>query len=141
MVKNLQEMYQKLDMLEDMLDADRSDILGPAHNLLSIHYMLNQLEAFRNETLHQAKRASADARNTLNRYFERLNILLEAFDEYIWAIAKNVLPIVRSGNAETIVKLVKIAEIEGKEDEKVRAACDPISCAKLTTPSRLLLFD
>ncbi|EJD43705.1 exocyst complex component sec6 [Auricularia subglabra TFB-10046 SS5] len=121
MVKNLQEMYQKLDLLEDMLDADRSDILGPAPNLLAIHYMLNQLEAFRNETLQQAKKASADARNTLNRYFERLNTLLEAFDEYVWALAKNVLPIVRAGNGSVIVKLVKISEIEGKEDEKAIA--------------------
>ncbi|EJD35032.1 exocyst complex component Sec6 [Auricularia subglabra TFB-10046 SS5] len=105
MVKNrLQEMYWKLEMLEDMLEADHT-----------------WLEAFRNETLQQAKKASADARNTLDRYFEGLNTLLEAFDEYVWALAKNVLPIVRAGNGSVIVKLVKTSEIEGKEDEKAIA--------------------
>jgi len=122
MVRNLQDMYQKMDMLEDMLDADRNDILGPAPNLLAIHHMLNQLEAFRNETTHQAKSASTDARNTLARYFERLTLLLEAFDEYYWALTKNLLSIVRKGNASVVVRLVKIAEVEGKEDEKVRTS-------------------
>ncbi|KAH7105939.1 exocyst complex component sec6 [Auriculariales sp. MPI-PUGE-AT-0066] len=121
MVRNLQEMYQKLDMLEDMLDADRGDILGPAQNILAIHHMLNQLEAFRNETMHQAKSASADARNTLTRYFERLTTLLQAFDEYYWALTKNIVLIARNGNAGVIVKIVKIAELEGKEDEKAIA--------------------
>jgi hypothetical protein len=59
MVNNLLEMSSKLDMLEDMLEEDASDILGPAPNLLTIHYHLTRLEAFRNETMHQAKKASS----------------------------------------------------------------------------------
>ncbi|KII85886.1 hypothetical protein PLICRDRAFT_178195 [Plicaturopsis crispa FD-325 SS-3] len=118
MVNNLLEMNSRLDVLEDMLEADSSDILGPAPNLLPMHYQINQLEGFRNQTLHQAKKASADSRATLARWFERLNKVIEAFDEYIIALARNVLPIVRAGHPEVIVKLIKIAEVEGREDEK-----------------------
>lgn len=119
MVNNLLEMESHLDMLEDMLEADSQDILGPAPNLLRIHYQINRLEAFRNQSMHQAKKSSADSRQTLTRYFERLSRLIEAFDEYILALARNILMIVMEGNPETIVKLVKIAEIEQQEDEKV----------------------
>jgi len=120
MVNNLLEMNSRLDVLEDMLEADSQDILGPAPNLLPMHYQINQLEAFKNQTMHQAKKASADSRNRLSLWFERLNKVIEAFDEYILALARNMLSLVRAGHPEVIVKLIKIAEIEGREDEKVR---------------------
>ena len=119
MVNNLLEMNSKIDVLEDMLVADSRDIMGPAPNLLLIHYQINQLEAFRNQTMHQAKKASASSRSTLTRWFERLNTLIDAFDEYITGIARNILPLIRAGRSSVVVKLIKIAEIEGKEDEKV----------------------
>src|ERR1700691_2569750 len=122
MVNNLLEMNSRLDVLEDMLEADSQDILGPAPNLLPMHYQINQLEAFKNQTMHQAKKASADSRNRLSLWLERLNKVIEAFDEYILALARNMLSLVRAGHPEVIVKLIKIAEIEGREDEKVRAS-------------------
>jgi exocyst complex component 3 len=120
MVNNLLEMNERLDSLEDMLEADANDILGSAPNLLVIHFMLNQLETFRNQTMHEAKKASASSQAKLQLYFERLNRLIEAFEEYILGIAQNILSIIRAGNADVVVRLLKIAEIEGKEDEKVR---------------------
>ena len=125
MVNNLLEMNSSVDMLERMLLEDSNDILGPAENLLRIHFQLNRLEAFRNQTMHQAKKSSSDTRNTLNRWFERLTRLIEAFDEYVLELAKNILPIVRAGNPEVVVKLMKIVEMEAREDEKVcfRFAC------------------
>lgn len=119
MVNNIIDMHDKLTTLEGLLASDRKKILGPAPNLLAIHYQINQLEAFRNQTMHQAKKASLDSRNTLNRWFERLNSLIEAFDEHIFELARNVLPLVRAGSSEVVVKLIKIAEVEGREDEKV----------------------
>ena len=120
MVNNLIEMDSKLDSLEDMLEADSQDILGPAPNLLRIHYQINKLEAFRNQTLHQAKKSAQETRANLVRRFDRLSKLIEAFDQYILGLARNILEIVRAGHPEVIVKLMKIVEIEGKEDEKVR---------------------
>jgi exocyst complex component 3 len=119
MVNNLTEMYSRLDVLEAQLDACREDVLGPSRYLLTIHYRLNQLESFRNETMHQAKRAKADVRNTLKRHFERLDRVIDSFEEHVFNMAGNLLEIVRSGNPGAVVKLIKIAEMEGKEDEKV----------------------
>jgi exocyst complex component 3 len=119
MVINLLEMDSRLDSIEEMLVTDQDDLLRPAPNLLPIHLQLTQLENFRNEAMHQAKKASAESRNKLSRKFERLNGVLEAFDEYIIELSRNIIPLARSGHPEVIVKIVKIAEAEGKEDEKV----------------------
>lgn len=119
MLNNLIEMESKLSELSYMLDDDSAYITGPAMNLLVIHYYLNQLEAFRNQTMHQAKKASSDARIYLARRFERLHAVIEQFDKYIIELASNVLDIVREGNGHVIVRLIKIAEMEGREDEKV----------------------
>ncbi|KAG6857436.1 hypothetical protein H0H87_003503 [Tephrocybe sp. NHM501043] len=119
MVNNLLEMAEKLDIIERLLAQDSANILGPAENLLALHYQLNQLEAFRNHTMHQAKQASPSSRATLQRWFERLNQVIAAFDEYVLELARNVLGIVRAGYPDVVVRLIKIAELEGKEDEKV----------------------
>lgn len=120
MMLNLTEMESRLDQLEGMLMDDSEDILGPAPNLLVIHYILNQLESFRNEAMHEAKDGSAKSRATLAKWFQRLDDFSSAFDQYFIGLARNVVEIVRAGNPDVIVKMVKIAEIEGKEDEKVR---------------------
>lgn len=119
MVNNLLGMHEKLDVLEEMLMAERNDIPGPAPNLLKIHYQITQLESFRDQALYQAKRAKEESRKAIEKWFERLNALITDFEEYLWTLAKNILPIVRAGYPGTIVKLVKICEAEGKEDEKV----------------------
>lgn len=119
MVNNLLEMSSRLDTIEAMLVADQDDLLGPAPNLLLVHLQLTQLESFRNETMHQAKKATAQSRNNLTRRFERLTGVIEAFDSYIMELSRNILPLARAGHTEVIVKITKIAEIEGREDEKV----------------------
>ncbi|EJU03705.1 exocyst complex component Sec6 [Dacryopinax primogenitus] len=121
MVSNLSEMYTKLATLESQLSAARDDPLGPSPHLLPMHYQITQLEAFRNQTLHQAKRANSDARKTLARYFERLNGTIDAFDDYLMLLARSVLGLVRAGQPAVVVKLIKIAEVEGREDEKALA--------------------
>ena len=120
MVNNLLEMTSQLDHLEQMLASDSREIVGPAPNLLVIHFQLNQLERFRNQTMHQAKKASAQSQTSLARWFARLDKVIANFDEYIVQLARNVLNLVRAGDADVVVKLLKIADIEGKEDEKVR---------------------
>ncbi|KAF9077906.1 exocyst complex component Sec6-domain-containing protein [Rhodocollybia butyracea] len=136
MVNNLIEMESKLSEISYMLDDDSAYITGPASNLLVIHYYLNQLEAFRNQTMHQAKKASGDARINLTRRFERLHTVLEQFDQYIVDLASNVLDIVREGNSHVIVRLIKIAEMEGREDEKAIAIRLVKKAAKLDAASK-----
>lgn len=118
MVNNIMEMATKLDDLEQMLASDSRDIIGPAPNLLVIHFQLNQLEAFRNQTMHLAKKASPSSQATLTRWFDRLNKVITAFDEYVIELARNILNLIRAGHSDVVVRLIKIAEVEGKEDEK-----------------------
>lgn len=120
MVNNLLNMAAQLDDLEQMLAADSREIIGPAPSLLIIHFQLNQLERFRNTTMHQAKKASPSSQATLTRWFERLNKLIAQFDEYIIQLAGNVLNLIRARYSDVVVRMLKIAEVEGKEDEKVR---------------------
>lgn len=119
MVNNLLAMGAQLDDIEHMLAADKREIVGPAPNLLIIHYQLNQLERFKNQTMHEAKKASPSSQATLARWFTRLNKVIADFDEYILQLARNILNLVRQGHSDVVVKMVKIAEIEGREDEKV----------------------
>ena len=123
MVNNLLDMTAQLDHLEHMLASDSREIVGPAPNLLVIHFQLNQLERFRNQTMHQAKKASAQSQANLARWFARLDKLIANFDEYIVQLARNVLNLVRAGYSDVVVKLLKIADVEGKEDEKVIISC------------------
>jgi exocyst complex component 3 len=123
MVNNLLDMTSQLDHLEHMLASDSREIVGPAPNLLVIHFQLNQLEGFRNQTMHQAKKASAQSQANLARWFARLDKVIANFDEYIVQLARNVLNLVRAGDTDVVVKLLKIADIEGKEDEKVIISC------------------
>lgn len=124
MVNQLREMYDKLDYIESLLVADKQDPLGPAPNLLVIHYHLTQLETFRNETVLQAKRSgdtSAEALQTLQLYFERLDALLKEFEEHYINLAKSLIDLAREGQAAVAVKIAKIAEVEGARDEKAIA--------------------
>ncbi|KAF5388737.1 hypothetical protein D9757_004741 [Collybiopsis confluens] len=135
-VNNLIEMEAKLSEISYMLDQDSSYITGPAPNLLIVHYYLNQLEAFRNQTMHQAKKASSDSRLNLTRRFERLHTVIEQFDQYIIDLASNVLDLVREGNGHVVVRLIKIAEMEGREDEKAIAIRLVKKAAKLDAASK-----
>lgn len=119
LVNNLLEVNARVGQLEDMLYEDTRDILGPATNLLAMHYLINQLERFRNETLNQAKRASPDSKAILAKWFERLNKIISAFDAHILELAQNILPLVRAHQEGVVIKLIKIAEVEGKADERV----------------------
>ncbi|KAG2011717.1 hypothetical protein CC2G_011805 [Coprinopsis cinerea AmutBmut pab1-1] len=110
MVNNLLEMATRLDHLEHMLASDSRDIVGPAPNLLIIHYHLNQLERFRNETMHEAQKASASSQKTLTRWFERLNKVIAQFDEYFEELAKNILPLVRAGHSDVVALVMRFVK-------------------------------
>lgn len=136
MVMNLLAMSSKLDSLQDMLADDSSQTLGSHPNLLPLHFQLKQLEGFKNQTLHQAKKASPKARDTLNRYFERLNGVITEFDEYLVGLAGNILDLTRAGNGDVVVRLFKIAEVEGREDEKAIAIRLVKKAAKMDAASK-----
>ncbi len=129
MVNNLRSMTDKVDHIASLLDSNRNQSLGPvgpSPNLLSIHFQLQQLEAFRNETLHQAKKSDPAEREILIRWFEKLDKVGADFEAWLFEIAGHVVDLARKGNGGTVVRLLKIIEVEGREDEKVRwSSLDP----------------
>jgi exocyst complex component 3 len=126
-------MSSKVQHLDHLLTTDQSHPLGPCGpslNLLVIHHGIQGLEGFRNETLFSAKlgqRGSTSAaggrgeeeKKILLKWFERLDDLIKRYEEWLWAIAGNMLDTVREGNGGVIVRLIKIVEFEGREDDKV----------------------
>ncbi|KAL8279720.1 hypothetical protein RQP46_007815 [Phenoliferia psychrophenolica] len=123
MVTSLRGMYDRLSHISTLLAADSADPLGPAPNLLAIHYHLSELETFRNETLAQAKRgrAGAGAQRTLAQYFERLGETISQFELHYFSLARQIIPLAKQGNAAVAVKVAKIAEVEGARDQKAIA--------------------
>jgi len=121
MVNQLRDMYDKIEYCEALLQRDRQDPLGPAPNLLAVHYSLTQLESFRNETVLQAKRSKRADMETLNRYFERLAGTIESFESHYLHLASNLIEITKAGHPSVAVKVAKIAEMEGSRDEKATA--------------------
>lgn len=128
-------MSSKVQHLDHLLTTDQSHPLGPcgpAVNLLVIHHGIQGLEGFRNETLFSAKldqrvggsgpgsSRGEEEKRILLKWFERLDDLIKRYEEWLWAIAGNMLDTVREGNGGVIVRLIKIVEFEGKEDDKVR---------------------
>ena len=92
---------------------------APQPNLLPCHFQLLRLEAFRNETLHQAKKGAAEDLATVREYFGRLDKVVSEFEGWVWELAGGVLELVKEGRGDTVVKILKICEAEGREDEKV----------------------
>ncbi len=130
MVHQLRSMAEKVAHLSQLLASDKNQELGPcgpSPNLLIIHFQLQQLESFRNETLHQAKKQpnpdskrAEDERRTLEKWFGKLDDLTKEFEGWMWEIAANVVDCTREKNGGVVVRLLKIIEVEGKEDQKVR---------------------
>jgi hypothetical protein len=107
-----------------LLDEDSKMSLGPAKNLLLIHYQIQQLSIFRNKILMDARGSSSDVLNILNNMFKKLDQLEYKFDLFFWELAKNTMELVKNGHQSTVVRLVKIIEVEEKADEAISMASD-----------------
>ncbi|SPO46534.1 related to SEC6 - protein transport protein [Moesziomyces antarcticus] len=120
-LEKLDALPEQIETLADMLQRGQDDIMGPATDLLPLHFHLSQLEAFRNETFQIARTCSADVRSTVAEFFAPLDGLIRAFDEYIMTLAERTMDLVREGRPAVVVKLVKIIEKESREDERAAA--------------------
>lgn len=123
MVRSFQEISSKVQLVESMLAQDIEDGYDhPQMNLLPCHFQLLQLEAFRNETLHQAKKGKPEELAAVKEYFERLDRVLKAFEDRLWELAGMTLELVRNGRSDAVVKVLKVVEAEGREDQRVSCA-------------------
>ena len=120
MVQSFQEISSKVSLCSSLLsESIAAGPFSPQPNLLPCHFQLLRLEAFRNETLHQAKKGTKEDLATVKEYFERLDKVVRDFDAWVWELAGEMLELVMEGRMDTVVKILKICEAEGREDEKV----------------------
>ncbi|KAG0269224.1 SNARE-binding exocyst subunit S6 [Actinomortierella ambigua] len=121
LVNNLQELYEDLRKIEDRMESDRNALLGPASNLLMVHFSLHKLEELRDSTLYQARNEPLDVTSTLKKYFERLDNVIEGFNDYLMELSRRMLDLIQHKQGSVIVRVIKIIESEEMLDAKVAA--------------------
>ena len=93
--------------MQNMLEIEKQNILGPAENLLFIHYQLFRLQEFRDITMYQANISSQDdVVLTLKQYFKRLDEVSKDFENYLWILSKNIMNLHRNDQVSVIVRIV-----------------------------------
>ncbi|KAI1315091.1 SNARE-binding exocyst subunit S6 [Mortierella claussenii] len=118
LVNNFQELHQDLDRVKTMMHEDMKNILGPAPNLLMVHYQLYKLEQLRDTTLHMARSEPLDVKVTLKEYFGRLDQVIEEFEKYLWELTRNMIDLIKNKQGSVIVRVIKIIESEESADAK-----------------------
>ncbi|KAI8910000.1 exocyst complex component Sec6-domain-containing protein [Powellomyces hirtus] len=117
MVEQFQRLNDEVARIRLLLVEDAEDLLGPAPNLLLIHFKLQQLEEFRNTTLAKARRSPPDVLNTLHDYFHKVDLLEQDFEAHLFQLATYTVDLIKGGNASTVVRIVKVIETEERADE------------------------
>ncbi|KAF2460206.1 exocyst complex component Sec6-domain-containing protein [Lineolata rhizophorae] len=120
MKREIDTFEPRLARLEAMLREDDED-LQVQPNLLPIHYGLTQLRDMRDAAMEQVQREGEGGEATLQEYFNRLDDVVDWFDEHVGAACMNLIPLINSDNNGTVVRLALIIEEEEKNDKKVQA--------------------
>lgn len=124
MKANIDSFDSRLDELAKLLSEDDSDLENQP-NLLNVHYGLTQLRDFRDDAMDQIRRTSdASLESTLQQHFDRLDDVINWFDEHIGQACMNLIPLVQAGNQSMIVRLSVVIDEEEKADRKVRTLQD-----------------
>ncbi|GKT86755.1 exocyst complex component Sec6 [Colletotrichum tofieldiae] len=121
MRKNLETFNERLAIVERMLAEDEEDKENMP-NLLPIHYELTQLRNIRDDAMEQIQRAEDPGlESTLEDYFQRLDTMIDWFDEHIGILALNLINLVVNDNNGLVVRFAVVIEAEEKSDQRVLA--------------------
>ena len=121
---NIESFDSRLDNLARLLGEDDSD-LEHQPNLLNVHYELSQLRDIRDDAMDQIRRTSDQSlETTLQNHFDRLDDVVNWFDEHIGQACMNLIPLVQAGNRDMIVRLAVVVNEEEKADRKVKTLQD-----------------
>lgn len=124
MKANIESFDSRLDELARLLSEDDIDLENQP-NLLNVHYGLTQLRDIRDDAMDQIKRSSdASLENTLQNHFDRLDDVVNWFDEHIGQACMNLIPLVQAGNQSMVVRLAVVIDEEEKADKKVKTLQD-----------------
>lgn len=121
MLSKFESLAQGVQQIAVVLEQHSNQLLGPAPQLLELHFKISEWETFRNETLHAAASSGAASQGELTQLFFPLDELINAFESYFFALGANVLPLVRARQSSVVVRFVKIMERENRADEKAAA--------------------
>ena len=124
MKANIESFDSRLDDIARLLSEDDNDLENQP-NLLNIHYGLTQLRDIRDDAMDQIKKASDfSAENTLQNVFDRLDDVVNWFDEHVGQACMNLIPLVQAGNQSVVVRLAVVIDEEEKADKKVKTLQD-----------------
>ena len=124
MRSNIESFNDRLNALDQLLLEDEQDLENQP-NLLMAHYGLTQLRDIRDDALAQIQKVSdASLEGTLKDYFQRLDEVVEIFDEHVGTACINLIQLVQADNNSMVVRLALIIEAEEKSDLKVKAVQD-----------------
>ncbi|KAK0531521.1 SNARE-binding exocyst subunit S6 [Tilletia horrida] len=107
--------------LDNMLHQTMDESSGSMPLLLPLHFHLSNLSIFRNETMQVGKSCSSEVRGTLSDVFAPFDDLVRRFEEFFFSLAERTVDIVRDGQNSVIIRMLKIVEKEGREDEQAAA--------------------
>ena len=137
----VEKMKQHVDSFEDRLVRleallrDDDDDLETQPNLLLIHHGLTELRDSRDEAMEQIK-SSAEASMelvenlqlangaTLQDYFNRLDDVIDWFDDHVGSACINLIQLIQSGHNGMVVRLALVVKEEEKGDRKAKALQD-----------------
>ena len=124
MKTNIESFENRLDEIARLLSEDDNDLENQP-NLLNVHYGLTQLRDIRDDAMDQIKRAADfSLENTLSNVFDRLEDVVNWFDEHVGQACMNLIPLVQAGNQSMVVRLAVVIDEEEKADRKAKTLQD-----------------
>ncbi|CCE64920.1 hypothetical protein TPHA_0J00980 [Tetrapisispora phaffii CBS 4417] len=106
-------------LIEEELDQDPVETGCPY--LLQIHYMLSQARDFEDQMTVMADVSSDDAKRTVQKLFQKNEVLVKKFDKLLGGLIVDIIEIVRSENSSLAIRVFKVVDLEEKEDLKIIA--------------------
>lgn len=124
MKENIESFPARLEELEQLLREDDLDMENQP-NLLAVHYGLTQLRDIRDEAMEQIKKADdSSLEGMLHDYFNRLDEVIDWFDDHVGTACMQLIQLVQSGNNGLVVRLALVVEEEERNDKRVQAVMD-----------------
>ena len=124
MQAGLDSFERDCDQVQRLLEEDESS-MEEQPNLLEAHMRLTRLRDFRDEALDQIRKARDNSlEQTLMDWFDKLDSVIEVFDEHIGFICMRLIDFVQQDINGTVVRLAIVIASEEKNDDRVRALQD-----------------
>ncbi|KAK0554741.1 SNARE-binding exocyst subunit S6 [Tilletia horrida] len=120
-LEKLVHLESNVQQLDAMLQQTMDESGGSMPLLLPLHYHLSSLQVFRNETIQVGKGCSSEVRGTLSDVFAPFDDFVNRFEAFFFSLAERTVDIVRDGQNSVVIRMLKIVEKEGRDDEQAAA--------------------